>query len=83
MKELKIYKLMYFEGFVGTSFIVKDEKVNIELTFDSTRRISETSKPDSLLGNYFVEKDFNKFALLEESTIKRCFYWPMIKSSAL
>jgi len=32
MKDRTYYKLMYFDGFAGSGFIVKDKKVDIDIT---------------------------------------------------
>ena len=68
MKDRKFFKLMYFDGFAGSGFIVKDKKVDIDITVGAARRIIEISDPRSFDSYYFVEKDPKNFALLEENT---------------
>lgn len=70
MKERPFFKLMYFDGFAGSGFIVKDKKVDIDITVGAARRIIEISEPRSFDSYYFVEKDPKNFALLEENTKK-------------
>lgn len=68
MKERKFFKLMYFDGFAGSGFIVKDKKVDVDITVGAARRIIEISDPRPFDSYYFVEKDPKNFALLEENT---------------
>jgi len=68
MKDRKFFKLMYFDGFAGSGFIVKDKKVDIDITVGAARRIIEISVPRPFDSYYFVEKDPKNFALLEENT---------------
>lgn len=68
MKDRKFFKLMYFDGFAGSGFIVKDKKVDIDITVGAARRIIEISDPRPFDSYYFVEKDPKNFALLEENT---------------
>lgn len=68
MKERKFFKLMYFDGFAGSGFIIKDKKVDVEITVGAARRIIEISNPRPFDSYYFVEKDPKNFALLEENT---------------
>jgi three-Cys-motif partner protein len=70
MKERPFFKLMYFDGFAGSGFIVKDKKVDVDITVGAARRIIEISEPRSFDSYYFVEKDPKNFALLEENTKK-------------
>lgn len=72
MKDRKFFKLMYFDGFAGSGFIVKSKKIDIDITVGAARRIIEISDPRPFDSYYFVEKDQNNFALLEENT-KRAF----------
>lgn len=57
MKDRKYYKLMYFDGFAGSGFIINDSKVDIEMTIGAARRIVEINEPRSFDSYYFVEKD--------------------------
>ncbi len=59
---------MYFDGFAGSGFIVKDKKIQVETTVGAARRIIEISSPRSFDHYYFVEKDINNFKLLEANT---------------
>lgn len=68
MKERKFFKLLYFDGFAGSGFIIKDKKVDVEVTVGAARRIIEISYPRPFDSYYFVEKDPKHFALLEENT---------------
>jgi three-Cys-motif partner protein len=68
MKDRQFFKLMYFDGFAGSGFIVKDKKMNVEVTVGAARRIIEISEPRPFDSYYFVEKDPKNFALLEKST---------------
>ena len=68
MKDRKFFKLLYFDGFAGSGFIVKDKKFDIDITVGAARRIIEISEPRPFDRYYFVEKDPKNFALLEENT---------------
>jgi len=70
MKERPFFKLMYFDGFAGSGFIIKDKKVDVDITVGAARRIIEISEPRAFDSYYFVEKDPKNFALLEENTKK-------------
>lgn len=45
MKDRPFFKLMYFDGFAGSGFIVKDKKIGIDITVGAARRIIELSEP--------------------------------------
>ncbi len=68
MKNRPFYKLMYFDGFAGSGFIINDRKVDIEMTVGAARRIIEITEPRPFDSYYFVEKDPTNFKLLEENT---------------
>jgi three-Cys-motif partner protein len=68
MKKHPYYKLMYFDGFAGSGFIVKDRKINIDITMGAARRIIEIFEPRPFDSYYFVEKDPKNFELLKENT---------------
>ena len=70
MKTRSFYQLMYFDGFAGSGFIVKDKKLDVDITVGAARRIIEISEPRPFDSYYFVEKDPKNFALLEENTKK-------------
>lgn len=68
MKARHYYKLLYFDGFAGSGFIIDDKKEKIEVTIGAARRIIEISEPRSFDIYYFVEKDPKTFSQLEENT---------------
>lgn len=70
MNERSYYKLLYFDGFAGSGFIVKDKKVSVDITIGAARRIIEISKPRPFDSYYFVELDPVNFELLEKNTKK-------------
>lgn len=68
MKDRKFFKLLYFDGFAGSGFIVKDKKVDVDITVGAAKRIIEIDKPRPFDTYYFVEKDKKNFNLLTAST---------------
>lgn len=68
MKERPFFKLMYFDGFAGSGFIVRDKQVDVDVTVGAARRIIEISEPRPFDTYYFVEKDPKNFSLLKENT---------------
>jgi three-Cys-motif partner protein len=68
MKGRKFFKLLYFDGFAGSGFIINDTKRNINVTVGAARRIIEINEPRSFDQYYFVEKDPTNFKLLEKNT---------------
>jgi three-Cys-motif partner protein len=68
MKTRSYYKLLYFDGFAGSGFIIKNKKVDIDITVGAARRIIEIADPISFNVYYFVEKDVKNFKLLEKNT---------------
>ncbi|RZS95429.1 three-Cys-motif partner protein TcmP [Cecembia calidifontis] len=68
MKNRRFFKLMYFDGFAGSGFIVKDNKIEIDVTVGAARRIIEIDEPRPFDTYYFVEKDPKNFKLLESNT---------------
>jgi three-Cys-motif partner protein len=68
MKDRKFFKLLYFDGFAGSGFIIKDKKIDVDVTVGAARRIVEISEPRSFDFYYFVEKDQENFNLLEKNT---------------
>lgn len=66
------WKLLYFDGFAGSGEIIKiiDNRLefDVQITIGAARRIIEIEKPRSFDEYYFVEKDSNNFAQLEENT---------------
>lgn len=65
MKDRTFFKLMYFDGFAGSGFIIKDNKVDIEVTVGAARRIIEINDPRPFDSYYFVEKDLKNFNFLK------------------
>ncbi|MBX2900246.1 MAG: three-Cys-motif partner protein TcmP [Cyclobacteriaceae bacterium] len=70
MKNRKFYKLMYFDGFAGSGFIVKETRIDVDVTVGAAIRIIEIENPRSFDSYYFVEKKPENFKLLEASTKK-------------
>jgi len=68
MNSRPFFKLLYFDGFAGSGFIIKDKKIDIEVTVGAARRIIEIDTPRPFDTYYFVEKDPKNFALLEANT---------------
>lgn len=68
MKSRSYYKLLYFDGFAGSGFIIKNRKIDIDVTVGAARRIVEIAHPISFDVYYFVEKDLKNFKLLEKNT---------------
>lgn len=71
MKNRKFYKLMYFDGFAGSGFIVKERRIDVDITVGAAIRIIEIENPRSFDSYYFVEKDPVNFKLLEDSTKRK------------
>jgi three-Cys-motif partner protein len=70
MKKRSFFKLLYFDGFAGSGFIVNAKKINIETTVGAARRIIEIEEPRSFDSYYFVEKVPKHFKMLEDNTVK-------------
>ncbi|HXA01649.1 MAG TPA: three-Cys-motif partner protein TcmP [Cytophagaceae bacterium] len=68
MKGRKFFKLMYFDGFAGSGFIIKDNKIDVDVTVGAAKRIIEIDEPRPFDTYYFVEKDPVNFKLLEQNT---------------
>lgn len=68
MKNREYFHLMYFDGFAGSGFIVKENKMGVDITVGAARRIIEISNPRAFDRYYFVEKDPKNFRLLEMNT---------------
>jgi len=68
MSKRGFFKLLYFDGFAGSGFIIKDNKVDLDVTVGAARRIVEIEKPRPFDIYYFVEQDADNFEQLEEST---------------
>jgi three-Cys-motif partner protein len=50
-------KTLYFDGFAGSGFIVRDNKMDIDVTIGAASRIVEIVKPVPFDSYYFVEND--------------------------
>ncbi len=68
MKNRRFFKLMYFDGFAGSGFIVKDIKEGVDITVGAARRIIEIDTPRAFDNYYFVEKTVKNFKLLKKNT---------------
>lgn len=68
MNKHRQYKTLYFDGFAGSGFIVKDNKIDIDITIGAASRIVEIDKPMPFDTYYFVEKDPKSFRLLDQNT---------------
>lgn len=68
MESRRYYKLLYFDGFAGSGFIIESKKVDVDVTVGAARRIIEIAEPLSFNVYYFVEKDLKNFKLLEKNT---------------
>ncbi len=68
MKERDFFKLLYFDGFAGSGSIIKDNKVDIDITVGAAKRIVEIKNPRSFDIYYFVEKDKKNLESLKEVT---------------
>lgn len=68
MKNRPYFKLLYFDGFAGSGFIINNKKQDVEVTIGAARRIIEISDPIAFDEYYFVEKDPDNFDLLERNT---------------
>ncbi len=70
MNKRSYWKLMYFDGFAGTGFIVKENTVDFNITIGAARRIIEIDSPKPFDEYYFVEKNSNKVKQLIQNTKK-------------
>lgn len=68
MKDRTFFKLMYFDGFAGSGFIVKEKNTHVETTIGAAKRIIEISEPRSFDSYYFVEKNPIFFEQLKKNT---------------
>ena len=68
MKDKTYWKLLYFDGFAGSGFIIKDKMPDIEITIGAARRIVEIEEPRGFDYYYFVEKNKANAKLLASST---------------
>lgn len=68
MKGKNYFELLYFDGFAGSGSIIKDDKVDIEITVGAAKRIVEIDKPRPFDSYYFVEKDRKNIESLKKVT---------------
>lgn len=68
MAQRQYYKLLYFDGFAGSGFIIKDDKIDIDVTVGAARRIVEIEQPRPFDVYYFVEKNKENYQLLKKNT---------------
>ncbi len=68
MNKHRTFKTLYFDGFAGSGFIVKDNKIDVNVTVGAARRIVEIDEPRPFDVYYFVEKELKNFKLLEQNT---------------
>tara|TARA_R100001530_G_scaffold113656_1_gene80608 strand:+ start:946 stop:1782 length:837 start_codon:yes stop_codon:yes gene_type:complete len=68
MKGKDFFKLLYFDGFAGSGSIIKDNKVDIDVTVGAAKRIVEIDTPRPFDTYYFVEKDEKNMESLKEVT---------------
>lgn len=62
------WKLLYFDGFAGSGFIIKGKNENQKLIVGAAKRILEIEDPRPFDLFYFVEKDETNANHLEENT---------------
>lgn len=62
------WKLLYFDGFAGSGMIVKDDKIDLDITIGAACRIVEIDEPRPFDFYYFVEKDKHNAKLLVQNT---------------
>src|SRR5690606_11813803 len=68
MNKRSFFRLMYFDGFAGSGFIVSGRQENVAMTVGAARRIIELADPRPFDSYYFVEKDSKNFVTLLKST---------------
>lgn len=68
MKGRDYFKLLYFDGFAGSGSIIKDNKIDIDITVGAAKRIVEIQEPRPFDLYYFVEKDLKNFESLKAVT---------------
>jgi three-Cys-motif partner protein len=64
------WKLLYFDGFAGSGFIIKDKDENQKIITGAAKRILEIEEPRPFDVFYFVEKNTKNANYLEEHTKK-------------
>ncbi len=62
------WKLLYFDGFAGSGYIIKGNDENQKIIIGAAKRILEIEEPRPFDIFYFVEKDDLKATHLEENT---------------
>lgn len=68
MAKRRFFKLMYFDGFAGSGFIIKNNSLGVDITVGAAKRIIELDDPISFDIYYFVEKKPKNFKLLKKNT---------------
>lgn len=68
MGKRRFFKLLYFDGFAGSGFIVRGDPLELDVTVGAARRIIELETPRAFDEYYFVEIDIKKFQHLEINT---------------
>jgi three-Cys-motif partner protein len=68
MKTRTFFKLVYFDGFAGSGFIINGRQKKIDMTIGAARRIVELTDPRPFDIYYFVEKDSENVLALKKST---------------
>ena len=68
MKDKHFFKLLYFDGFAGSGSIIKDNKIDIDITVGAAKRIVEIENPRPFDIYYFVKKDEKNMESLKEVT---------------
>lgn len=68
MGKRNYFKLLYFDGFAGSGFIVKEDQHKQTVTVGAARRIIMLDNPRPFDAYYFVEKDESNFINLEKHT---------------
>ncbi|MGE5679887.1 MAG: three-Cys-motif partner protein TcmP, partial [Bacillota bacterium] len=68
MKDRSYWKLLYFDGFAGSGFIVRDTGLDNMTIIGAARRIIEIDDPRPFDCYYFVELDEEKARILKQHT---------------
>jgi three-Cys-motif partner protein len=68
MNDRKFFKLLYFDGFAGSGFIIKDKKIDVDITVGAAKRIIEIEEPRPFDLYYFVELDPINYKQLLKNT---------------
>lgn len=73
MNKKPYFKLLYFDGFAGSGFIIRDStgndaNINYEITIGAAKRIVEIEDPKSFDEYYFVDTNPKNLAKLQKVT---------------